>query len=368
MQTLKLPRWVQWSAAIGFLAVPLIACGVSFIANVIYSSQFGYLAMAISAASEIARVTIMIVVVLLAGWTWQLRIVILVAGLYTAWTATNLAMDERFQVLWGRAEQVTTYSDNKAEIARLARDLSQITEVSTSSALKSQVNVLSDRIKFLSENIAIESDPSKGGPCRNRCLGYKAELDKSQVELAKLQDRLGQAQKREQLEKSITEARGKRNVEASEVKQLGLTAFLSSIGQVKRSNADFANLLINTIFYLLLVEGLSYLMVPAIRAVLAVAYAPVEKKEEETISVAKMEEILPEKPQTMEALVAKLQEEVPEIVKPLRRRRQDGRFAKRPGPKPKKDLPKLKLRDLPRPAGENVVDIGSRHKDFNGDE
>ncbi len=366
MQALHLPKWVLRSAAIGFLAAPVIACCASIAANVIYSSQFGYSAMAISAASEVARITIMIVVVLLAGWTWQLRFMILLVGSYSAWTATHVAMDERFQTMFGRAEKVATYSDNKAEIARMARDLSQITEVSTSAALQGQISVLNDRISTLSENIKDESDPKKSGPCKGRCQTYKTELDTSQVELAKLQDRLGAAQKREQLEQSIAVARDKRDTETATVKMSGSAELLNYVGRVKQNKTDFAELLINTLFYLLLVEGMSYLLVPAMRALITVNRMPDEKKEEVEIAKVeepKVEETEAEEPKTMEALVAEIITVQPEAIKPLRRRNKNGKFSKRPGPKPK-NLPKLKLRDLPRPAGKNVIDIGSRHKDF----
>ena len=360
------PRWVQWTVAGLFLAVPLTATVISLYANVAYTFQFGLAAMAAAAMSDIARFCLPIIAVILMGWNWGLRLALLLVSIFSAWTAINFAADTRLQDFWNRTEHAVVYDDNKAEIARLARDLSQITEVGAPNALKGQIDVLETRLTQLNTEIDYESDPQKNGPCRSSCEQLKEQRNAAQSELLGLQERYGQAAKRVQLEKAINSAREKRDVSAP-VEKSGLAQLSNHFFNASERNIDISAQLVNVLLYLLLVEGLSHLMTLAMSTTMRLA----ETRPEPVVEVTE-EPVAPEIPYVLdigplqvavpaEPVVAAepVQDESAKVeAKAPRKRRKDGRFAKRPGPKPK-----LKMNELPRPEGENVVVL----KDFKKD-
>lgn len=362
MFNFTLPRWVQWSAVVVFLALPILASGVSLMANIEYFSQYGQISMLVAVLSDVSRFILPIVIVILAGvafkkFLWSMYIVV---SLFSLWAGINFAADTRMQNIWSKTEHAEVFSDNKAYIARLTRDLSQIEETSASVALKGQIETLESRKTQLSADIDYESDPNKNGPCKSSCQGLKDELKVIMTDLATLQARYGQALKREQLESDIAHARNKREtskpVEVSGFSQLLNFAFGANTGVV-----DMTTLVINVLFYIILVEGMSHLIGPATAFVLHVAHSKPEEVKEQIENEEPEVEVVSVVEDQPEVVV----EDQPEESKAERKRRKDGRFAKRPGPKPKPKphAKKLKISDLPRPVGANVIDFGSYNKD-----
>lgn len=347
------PRWAQWTVAGIFLAVPLTATVISLYANVAYTYQFGLAAMAAASMSDVARFCLPIIAVILMGWGWGLRLAMLLVSAFSAWTAVNFAADTRLQDFWNRTEHAVVYDDNKAEIARLARDLSQINETGAPGALKGQLDIFASRVAQLTTDIDYESDPAKNGPCRASCEKLKEELKAAQSQMLELQERYGQATKRVQLETAINGARQKRDVSAP-VEKSGLAQLSNHFFNADERNVDISTQLINVLLYLLLVEGLSHLMTPAMGAAMRLAETRPEPK---VAVVVKEEPVVEYVPILQDAPIGVSY--VPEQKKPERKRRKDGRFAKKPGPKPKK----LDLGELPRPSGENVIDLTTLKKD-----
>jgi hypothetical protein len=361
MFNFTLPRWVQWGAVTVFLALPLFASGVSLLANIAYFSQYGQISMLVAALSDIGRFVLPIVIVILSGVAFRklLWTMYIVVSIFSAWAGINYAADTRMQNIWSKTEHAEVFAGNKTHIARLTRDLSQITETSASAALKGQIETLDSRKTQLEADIDYESDPNKNGPCKSSCQGLKDELKVIMNNLATLQARLGQALSREQLETDIAHARVKRETSAP-VEVSGFSQFLGFAFSANTSSIDMGTLLINVFFYLILVEGLSHLVGPATATILYVANNRPEEVEEEIENEFIAE---PEIVEIQEEQVEQFEDD--DAVKAERKRRKDGRFAKKPGPKPKPKVnaKKLKLSELPRPSGANVVDLTSYKKD-----
>ena len=387
-----LPHRAQYGLAIAFLLVPIVASIASLSGNIHYNLQFSLWTVVIFAAADVARIVLPTMASLIFGWTWWLRLVVMAVAASCAWTAINYVADARFQDLFTRTEKSASYADNKGEITRIASALSGIHETSTPNALKSQIDVKDQRITELKGLVADHSNPAKRGPCRATCEGYKAELGREQTALGSLQERLGQATTKADLVAQLTVARGKRSTEVTEVKETGLASALAWTGTVDKQTFDMSSVVVNALLYLFLVEGLCYLMAPAIVFLMRVAAQPVAIAEAapvvETVVVEpiapKVEEALAviEAPATVPVVVAmpepaqvtpaKLEEAA---VNKARRRDQFGRFAKK-RPLPKKKVPtakskktdakvskpKLKLNALPRPVGENIIDLVSLGK------
>lgn len=372
MKHLHLPRWVMWSAAIVFLILPIVMTAISLMANVAYFSQFGYVSMLVAGASDIARFFLPIVIVILGRMHLKkLAAAYILVSVFSAWAGINFAADTRMQSLWTKTEHAEVFDDNKAYIGRLVRDLGQITETGASVALKGQIDVLESRKEQLTTDIDIESDPAKNGPCRTSCDKLKDELKVVMTQLTELQERFGQALKREQLEKDLAHARQKRET-AKPVEVAGFSQFLNFAFGSAVNTVDMTALLINVLLYLLLVEGLSHLIGPAVATVLYVAHAK-PNKEEENVTVRRVEDVpavVKEEPSFEPMVLAPVIDEDDELVdeqpvveveqpKAERKRRKDGRFAKKPGRKPVK---KLKLADLVKDS-TNVVSLADHKKD-----
>lgn len=397
-----LPRKVQYGLASAFLAVPIVASVASLSGNIHYNIQFGLWTVVIFAAADVARIVLPTMASLIFGWVWWLRPVMLAVAVACAWCAVNYVADSRFQDLFKRTEASASYADSKSEITRLASELSGIKETSPPAALENQIDVKGQRIQELKGLIADHSDPKRRGPCKDTCEGFKKELGVEQTALGSLQERLGQAKTKASLITQLNVARGSRSTQVTEVKETGLASALAWTGVVGKQAFDMSSVVTNALLYLFLVEGLCYLMAPAIVFYLRVVSAPavvaevVEEEEPEevkfekttfsvkttedgtlTLTDTKAEEALADI--SAPALVAEPVVATPEpvvvetakVAAPVNKARvrdQWGRFTKK-RKLPKKPVakakaktkaatqPKFKLNTLPRPKGENVVDL-----------
>lgn len=367
MTHITLPRWVQWSGAIGFMALPLITCTIALVANVAYAWQYGPAWVAVGVLCSVGLIILPIVATITGSWTTRAMLFYTAAAVFNLLTALQLAADDRFAGMFTRSEAVAQYEGNKEEIARLLRDLAMISERSTPSALKAQVAALEGEIATQKSLIEVHSDPKQKGPCRTTCEGYKLKLSAQQVALGALAERLGHAEQRERLEVALQTTRSKREV-AAPPKKAGLSVIVNNAtaGLVTESQADITFLIIMTFLYMLVIEVGTYMSGPAAMTIMKVATSKptvrVEATVEEPVAIEAYPPVLDavfhwpvaaeepvqatviEQPVTVEAPVK-------EEKKP-RKRRADGRFAKKPGPKPK-----LKLNDLPRPKAENIVEL-----------
>lgn len=413
---IALPRWVQLTLAWAFLAVPVTAAAFSLAGNIHYNMQFGLASMAVFAAADVARIVLPVMAALMFGWNNVLRIVMIAVAAACAYTAIHYVSDSRFQDLFTRTEISSSYTDSKAEIDRLVTALSGIRETSTPAALEGQIATKTVAVADLKTLIEDHSNPKRRGPCKDTCEGYKKTLAGEQLALGLLQERLGQANTKLELTAQLKAARTAKSGAATEVKDGGLASVLAWAGLSSKSNLDMSVVFVSAILYLLLVEGLCYLMPMAIVCLLRVAYAkPVEVVVEEaaeedvqwtrsslvisiprdggamelteTAPVTFIPTVLPpmaEEPvveTTVEPVVATAEPEIvaepiveaTPVKKPVARKRdQWGRFVKpKKLPKPKAakaakpkaaKKAKLKLADLPRPQGENVVDLVSLGK------
>lgn len=367
MQTL--PRWVQWGAAIGFMALPLTACSIAFAANMAYGWQYGPAWVAVGVFCSVGLVILPIASAINGSWSTRAKILYGAAALFNALTAIQLAADDRFAGMFVRSEAVSSYEDNKDNIARMARDLSLISEVSTPAALKGQIAALEAEIKTQNSLIEVHTDPKQKGPCKTTCEGYKLKLSAQQEQLGKLNDRLGQAIQREQLEAGLRAARETRDAGAPP-KKAGLAVILNKVtlGKLTEQQVDMALLIIMTALYLLIIEVATYLSGPAASVMMHVATTkPVTRVE------AVIEDVVEPFPAVLGAPVGFVPQEIApamvqveireipvtlaELEKKPRKRRADGRFAKKPGPKSK-----LKLNDLVKKS-DNVVKLGDFKKD-----
>lgn len=389
----QLPKSLQWVAAIIIVVLVAIFSGVSLVANALYMSQFGPIWTAVGIGADIGKIMIPVAVAILAYRNWWYYPLMAVVITLSVWTGLNQAASGKLQGVWERQESAALHTDNKQEIARLARDLSQITEVATPSALRGQIEVVEASVKSLTDDVARESDPQRDGPCRSSCEAYKRQLAAQRAKLAALQDRLGQAETRVKLTNAIKLARQERKT-AAPVKQDGLTEIAVKTNVAQRESFDLAKLIFSTGLYLLIVEGFALLSGWAASLVMAAARYKPEEPIAKTIitSTAELAEVNPlhqpvkigeltetsfklsgalyipahnggaglAEPVEQPTVAAAPVQEEPVEVKKERKRRKDGRFAKRPGPKPK---PKFKLNSLPRPKAKNVVELKDFRKD-----
>lgn len=414
---IALPRWVQLGLASAFLAVPVTAAITSLAGNIHYNIQFGLAAVVIYAATDIARIVLPVMAEMMFGWKNWIKVVMIPIVVACGYCAINYVSDSRFQDLFTRSEVSSTYTDSKSEIERLVTALSNIRETSTPAALEGQITTKTSSVADLRTLVEDHSNPKKRGPCKDVCEGIKRKLEVEQAALGSLQERLGQANTKLELTAQLKAARTTKSTTATEVKDGGLASVLAWAGVSSKSNLDMGSVFINAVLYLLLVEGLCYLMAPAATLLLRTLYAKAEEvavvadeevkftKTSHTVTtqgdeITVFEDVAPEAAitfssaallpfaeepvaeTTVEPVVALAEPEVAEtpiveaapVAKKATARKRDqwGRFVKPkklPKPKAAKAVkpkavkkPKLKLADLPRPQGENVVDLVSLGK------
>lgn len=410
---IALPRWVQLSLASAFLAVPVVAAITSLAGNIHYNIQFGLAAVVIYAATDVARIVLPVMAEMMFGWKVWIKVVMIPIVVACGYCAINYVSDSRFQDLFTRSEVSSTYTDSKAEINRLAAALSGIRETSTPAALEGQIATKNTAVADLRTLVDDHSNPKKRGPCKDVCEGIKRKLEAEQGALGVLQERLGQANTKLELTAQLKAAQTTKSKTATEVKDGGLATVLAWAGVSSKNNLDMGSVFINALLYLLLVEGLCYLMAPAATLLLRTLYAKPEEvavvedevqftKTSHTVTtqgdeITVFEDVASEAAITFSSAALLPYAEVEETVEPVvataepevaatpiveaapaakkataRKRDQWGRFVKPkklPKPKAAKAVkpkavkkPKLKLADLPRPQGENVVDLVSLGK------
>lgn len=331
-----LPRWVQWSGALVFLAVPLTMAGVSLYANVDYAWQYGVAAMIVAATSDVARFVLPVIAQILNGWTFFLRVVVILCGVFSAWTAVNFAADGRFQNMLEKSNKAEQQRDNSAEIKRLSAELNAITESGSTDALKAQLKTLQDKSALLTQQIDYESDPAKNGPCGAACKDLQAQLKVVQDQAIDLNAQLGRIERKAKIEALLEVARTEKKT-TEVVQDGGVTAVAAMVVPVPKPTLDMAALAFTTVLYLLLVECVSYLIGYGAAAVMAV-YASAPKKAKPRVA----------KPAKVEA---------PVIEKPKAVRKPRAKKVKQDNSVPKtktSELKKLKLSDLPIRTENNV--------------
>ncbi|MDY6960291.1 MAG: hypothetical protein SV862_00110 [Pseudomonadota bacterium] len=222
-----MPRWGQWAAGSALLAVALVAGGTGLALNVSHGLAGGWAPATVYGLADIGKMLIPFVCGFI-GWTMHRKLVAAACVATSIWCAVNAwqAVNEGKQS--AAVQQQTAWTASQTDAGRIRAELASITETGTAATLRAAAGQATARA----------DDEAKNGGCRKRCLDARAEA-------AALTERAGQAERRAELEGKLET----------------VTAKAEASGGPAASEGGSG--IVDALLFLLLIEGLVWLTLPA---------------------------------------------------------------------------------------------------------
>jgi hypothetical protein len=211
----EMPRWAQWSAGLGLLAVAVTAGGLSLVLNVSHGLEAGIAAAIAFGLGDVGKIIIPIVAGAI-GWSRQMKITSAICVAVSLWCAVNYYADHYGRDMLTKQHEQQAYGDKAKAITELEAEVSRLTKLA--------------------------NDEAKKGGCGKNC---KAVND----QVADAQRKLADARK-----------------EKATAKPVEISGLATMIAMATNANADTVARglgMMKAALFLLLIECLVWLSVPA---------------------------------------------------------------------------------------------------------